>query len=143
VLDGPSLVVVDKVDAYLRHLRFGRSRAESTTKTYAGHLKRFHQWRLGRRLSWDDAASALLAYVMHLLTTPRSSAGRGQGRPPSDAALAPVLAAIHGFYLHAADVGLVRPATIASRPRTAPCWPPGRFPPRTWRCCRRSRRSTS
>ena len=39
VLTGPTLAVVDPVDAYLRHLRFGRSRAESTTKTYAGHLK--------------------------------------------------------------------------------------------------------
>jgi hypothetical protein len=66
----------------------------------------------------------LPAYVMHLRTTPRTSAGRGRGRPPSDAALAPALAAIHGFYLHAADVGLVsQPWGRWSASRTAgrPC----------------------
>jgi hypothetical protein len=35
VLAGPTLAVVEPVDGFLRHVRFGRRRAESTTKTYA------------------------------------------------------------------------------------------------------------
>jgi integrase/recombinase XerD len=51
---------------------------------------------------------------MHVRTTPRSTPGRGCGELPSDAALAPALAAIHGFYLFAADAGLVGADTVTA-----------------------------
>jgi integrase/recombinase XerD len=35
---------VPVVDAYLRHTRFGKDGAESTTKSYAGALVRFLRW---------------------------------------------------------------------------------------------------
>jgi integrase/recombinase XerD len=114
VLTGPTLTVVEPVDAYLRHLRFGRGRAESTTETYAGHLRRFHEWRARHGLSWEEAARRLATYVMYLRTTPRTTPGRGRGELPSDAALAPALAAIHGFYLFAADAGLVGDDTVTT-----------------------------
>jgi hypothetical protein len=38
VLSGTTLEPVRPVDHYLRHLRFGQGRAESTAKTYAGIL---------------------------------------------------------------------------------------------------------
>ncbi|WP_405778610.1 tyrosine-type recombinase/integrase [Streptomyces sp. NBC_01378] len=104
VLSGPTLRVVEDVDDFLRHLRFGRACAESTTKTYAGHLKRFHTWCGEYDLSRDGAAAELPHYLMKLRTTPRLTSGRGQGRLPQDATLAPALAAIHGFYLHLADL---------------------------------------
>ncbi|GGR63622.1 hypothetical protein GCM10015536_78440 [Streptomyces griseomycini] len=43
-------------------------------------------------------------YLMKLRTTPRLTSGRGQGKLPQDSALAPALAAIHGFYLHLAGL---------------------------------------
>jgi hypothetical protein len=73
VLSGPGLDVVSDVDDYLRHLRFGRSRAESTVKTYAGHLKRFHLWCQDQDLSWSKAAHELARYVLHLRNTPEAA----------------------------------------------------------------------
>jgi hypothetical protein len=105
VLSGLTLEPVGPVDHYLRHLRFGRGRAESTIKTYAGHLKRFEQWRRARDLTWEQAAREIAGHLIDRRITPRASPGRGQGHGPSEAALAPALAAIHGFYRHAADVG--------------------------------------
>ncbi|MBE1584028.1 tyrosine-type recombinase/integrase [Nonomuraea angiospora] len=95
------------MDHYLRHLRFGRGRAESTTKSYAGHLKRFERWRQSRGLTWEEAARDIAGHLIERRITPRAHPGRGRGRAPSDAALGPALAAIHGFYRHAADVGEV------------------------------------
>jgi len=99
---------------FLRHLRSARGRAESTTKTYAGHLKRFEQWRRARDLTWEQAARQIAGHLIDRRITPRTTPGRGLGRRPkrrraragpSDGALALALAAIHGFYRHVADVG--------------------------------------
>ncbi len=76
VLAGPTLTVVEDVDGFLCHLRFGRARAESTTKTYAGHLKRFHAWCGEHDLSREHAAAELSHYLMKLRTTPRLTNGR-------------------------------------------------------------------
>lgn len=53
--------------------------------------------------------------MMYLRTTRRITPGRACGELPSDAALAPALAAIHGFYLFAADAGLVGGETVIAR----------------------------
>ena len=63
------------------------------------------QWRRARDLTWEQAAREIAGHLLDRRLTPRTTPGRGQGRRPSDAALAPALAAIHGFYRHAADVG--------------------------------------
>ncbi|MEW2623589.1 hypothetical protein [Streptomyces sp. NPDC048106] len=120
VLAGPTLSVVGDIDDYLRHLRFGRACKESTTKTYAGHLKRLHVWCDERGLSRSDAAFRLATYVMHLRTTRRATSGRGFGRLPEESALAPALAANHGFYLHLADLGRVEAGVIDALFTTVP-----------------------
>ncbi|MFF5029729.1 tyrosine-type recombinase/integrase [Streptomyces collinus] len=120
VLAGPTLAVVGDIDDHLRHLRFGRAREESTTKTYAGHLKRLHVWCDERGLSRSEAALRLSTYVMHLRTTPRATSGRGYGRLPEESTLAPALAAIHGFYLHLADLGRVEAAVVDALFTTVP-----------------------
>lgn len=125
VLSGPTLKVVEDIDDYLRHLRFGRAGEESTTKTYAGHLKRFHLWCLEQGLSRGQAARDLARYVMRLRTTPRATSGRGHGELPADATLGPALAAIHGFYLHMADTGEVGRDAVEALFTTAPA-PAGR-----------------
>jgi integrase/recombinase XerD len=107
VLAGPTLAPVVPVDHFLRHLRFARNAAESTTKSYAGHLKRFERWRVGADLSWEAAAREIARYLLYLRTTPRIRPGRGVGQLPTGGALVPALAAIHGFYRHAVDVGAI------------------------------------
>jgi hypothetical protein len=130
VLSGPGLDVVSDVDDYLRHLRFGRSRAESTVKTYAGHLKGFHLWCQDQDLSWSQAAHELARYVPHLRMTPRQTAGRGQGELPADSAVAPALAAIRGFTCTwptpAAPRWLSSSASSSSRAPSRAWTPPGR-----------------
>jgi hypothetical protein len=77
LLAGPLLSPVEPVDHFLRHLRFGRNAAESTTKSYAGHLKRFELWRVAAGMSWEQAARDIARYLIHLRTTPRKHPGRG------------------------------------------------------------------
>lgn len=112
VLSGLTLEPVRPVNHYLRHLRFARGRAESTTRTYAGHLKRFEQWRRARDLTWEQAAREIAGHLIDRRITLRTTPGRGLGRRPSDSALAPALAAINGFYRHAADMGNVDRAVL-------------------------------
>ncbi|RPK48390.1 site-specific tyrosine recombinase XerC [Streptomyces sp. ADI92-24] len=126
VLSGPTLKVVEDIDDYLRHLRFGRAGEESTTRTYAGHLKRFHLWCLEQDLPRVQAARELARYVMRLRTTPRATSGRGHGELPADSTLGPALAAIHGFYLHLADTGGVGGDAVEALFTTVPA-PAGRY----------------
>lgn len=120
VLAGPTLRVVEDIDEHLRHLRFGRACAESTTKTYAGHLGRLHVWSDARGLSRGEVAHQLAAYVLQLRTSVRETSGRGHGCLPQDSTLVPILAAIHGFYLHLADLGLVDHDDLAALFSTVP-----------------------
>ncbi|WP_431033381.1 tyrosine-type recombinase/integrase [Streptomyces sp. P6-2-1] len=120
VLAGPTLRVVEDMDGFLCHLRFGRTRAESTTKTYAGHLKRFHIWCNEQGLSREHAAVEFPRYLMKLRTTPRLTSGRSRGRPPQDSTLAPALAAIHGFYQHLADLRRISAHAVDALFVTAP-----------------------
>jgi integrase/recombinase XerD len=120
VLAGPTLRVIDDIDGHLRHLRFGRAYAEGTTKTYAGHLGRLHTWSDERGLSRSETAHQLATYVMQLRTSVRETSRRGHGRPPQDSTLVPILAAIHGFYLYLADLGLVDQDVLAALFTTVP-----------------------
>jgi integrase len=76
---------VPLADRFLFDLRFGRDRAESTTRMYAGELARFLSWcgRTGRSL--EDGATHLSRFVLFLRTTPTARPGAGQGRPPGAA----------------------------------------------------------
>ena len=81
VIDGDYLKVA-VADAFLFDLRFGRDRAESTTRVYAGELAQFLNWcgRTGRSL--EDGAGQLSRFVLFLRTTPTRRPGAGRGRPP-------------------------------------------------------------
>jgi hypothetical protein len=62
--------VVPVADRYLRELRFGRDRAESTTQSYAGGIALFLRWcqRTGR--DWRTAAGDLAMFITWLRFTP-------------------------------------------------------------------------
>lgn len=113
LLSGPALLPVEPVDHYLRHLRFARGRAESTTRTYAHHLRMFELWRVARSYSWEDAASEIADFLIYRRLSPRQTPGRNQGQRPSEAALGPTVAALHGFYRHAVDLGFVDERVLA------------------------------
>jgi hypothetical protein len=44
VLDEDRLAPVPAADEFLRHVRFGRDQAESTTRTYAGAVALYLTW---------------------------------------------------------------------------------------------------
>jgi integrase/recombinase XerD len=106
VVDSDYLTVA-VADGFLFDLRFGRDRAESTTRVYAGELAAFLSWcdRTGRSL--DDGAAHLSRFVLFMRTTPTARPGAGQGRPPGAARINHVLAVIREFFKHAAAAGSV------------------------------------
>ena len=94
-------VKVAVADRFLFDLRFGRDRAESTTRVYAGELARFLTWCAGTGRSLEDGARHLSRFVLLLRTTATERAGAGQGRPPGAARINHVLAVVREFFKHA------------------------------------------
>ncbi len=107
-------VKVAVADAFLLDLRFGRDRAESTTRVYAGELAQFLSWcgRSGRSL--EDGAYQLSRFVLLLRPTPTARPGAGQGRPPGAARINHVLAVVREFFKHAVAAGAVAGGVLAA-----------------------------
>lgn len=110
--DGYAKVAV--ADRFLFDLRFGRDRAESTTRVYAGELAQFLSWcdRTGRSLA--DGAVDLSHFVLLLRSTPTERPGAGQGRPPGPARINHVLTVVREFYKHAVAAGSVDGSALAA-----------------------------
>jgi hypothetical protein len=109
------------VDAYLRHLRFGRDSAELTTKSYAGAIALFLRWcaRTGR--TWPAGIEHLGLFMTWLAHASQARseddtfgvvmAGPGS-RPVREARrVNVVLTAVRGFVSHAVSSGTA-PATL-------------------------------
>jgi integrase/recombinase XerD len=101
-------------DRFLFDHRFGRDRAESTSRVYAGELARFLSWcgRNGRSL--EDGARDLSRFMLFLRTTATTRPGAGQGRPPGAARINHVLAVVREFFKHAVAAGAVDGAILAA-----------------------------
>jgi integrase/recombinase XerD len=65
VLD-EELAVVPFADAFLRHLRFGRDGAESTTRAYAGAIALFLRWCARTGKDWQAGAEQLGLFMTWL-----------------------------------------------------------------------------
>jgi integrase/recombinase XerD len=116
VLD-EELVVVPAADAFLRHLRFGREGAESTTKSYAGSIALFLRWcaRTGR--DWQAGAAHLGLFMTWLVHAGGQASGAdafpgaavlaGPGSAPARSArrVNGILAAVRGMVVHAVTEG--------------------------------------
>ena len=116
VLD-EDLAVVPVADGFLRHVRFGRDGAESTTKSYAHSIALFLRWcaRTGR--TWQAGAGQLglfMTWLAHagpavsgacaaaegmVLAGPGSAPARGARRVNG------VLTAVRGMVVHAVAAG--------------------------------------
>src|SRR5690349_12832140 len=66
-------------DAFLRHVRFGRDDAESTTKTYAGAVALYLVWCGLTGLDWRTASDRLGSFVLWLRHTPAPGRDRDGG----------------------------------------------------------------
>jgi integrase len=116
VLD-EDLQVVAVADGFLRHQRFGRDGAESTTKAYAHAIALFLRWCARSGRSWQDGAGRLGSFMTWLAHTgPSASSGFGAGGavvltgPGGRAARSPsringVLTAVRGMVVHAVAEG--------------------------------------
>jgi integrase/recombinase XerD len=116
VLD-EELAVVPVADAFLRHLRFGRDGAESTTRAYAGAIALFLRWcsRTGR--DWQAGAAQLGSFMTWLAHAgPRVSgidavpgvvvlSGPGGEPARSPQRVNAVLSAVRGMIVHAVTEG--------------------------------------
>jgi integrase/recombinase XerD len=116
VLD-EGLAVVPAADAFLRHVRFGRDGAESTTRAYAGAIALFLRWcaRTGR--DWQAGAAELgsfMTWLVHagpLVSGVDARAGvmvlAGPGSPAVRSArrVNAVLTAVRGMVVHAVTEG--------------------------------------
>ncbi|MFN8215176.1 MAG: tyrosine-type recombinase/integrase [Solirubrobacterales bacterium] len=92
--------VVAAADAFLRDLRFGADRTESTTKLYAGELALFLGWADGSGRDLERAARELSRFVLLLRTTPITRRGTGYGRPRGAGRINHVLAVVREFVKH-------------------------------------------
>lgn len=103
------LVAVEEADRFLRELRLGRDRAESTTKAHAGGVALFLRWCATTGRDWRTAARDIGLFMLWLKWTPGnggqcrvvvpgpgSKPVRGSGRVNG------VLTAVRGFLVHAA-----------------------------------------
>jgi len=96
-------------DEFLRHLRFGRDAAESTTRTYAGGIALFLQWCALTGRDWRAAAGYLGMFMLWLrraetggdvvVPGPGAKAVRGPRRVNT------VLAAVREFLKHQVIAG--------------------------------------
>jgi integrase/recombinase XerD len=124
VLD-EDLQVVGVADEFLRHQRFGRDGAESTTKAYAHAIALFLRWcgRSGR--SWQagvEQFALFMTWLAHAGPDASSAetggsavvlAGPGAAPARSPSRINGVLAAVRGMVVHAVAAG-VAPAGLVS-----------------------------
>jgi len=119
VLD-ENLQVVAVADGFLRHHRFGRDGAESTTKAYAHAIALFLRWCARTRRSWQDGVGQFGLFMTWLAHAgPDASraeatgagsavvvlAGPGAAPTRSPSRINGVLTAVRGMVVHAVAAG--------------------------------------
>ncbi|MGH3222189.1 MAG: tyrosine-type recombinase/integrase [Streptosporangiaceae bacterium] len=108
VLD-EAMDVVPVADRYLRELRFGRDRAESTTKAYAGAIALFLRWCLATGRDWREAADSIGLFMTWLKYTPAEGGtvvpGPGARAARGERRVNRVLVATRGFLVFAVAGG--------------------------------------
>src|SRR5260370_23255384 len=111
---------VPVADRWLLHLRFGRSRAELTTKAYAEAIALFFVWcrRTGR--DWRLAAAELGLFIVWLTHTPSGPPGQivpGPGIAPvrHERQINKILTAVRGMLTFAVSAGEA-PSAVVGQP---------------------------
>jgi integrase len=123
VLD-EDLQVVPVADEFLRHVRFGRDGAESTTKAYAHAIALFLRWCARTDRSWQDGVERFglfMTWLAHAGREASSAAGDGSvvlagpGAAParSPSRINAVLTAVRGMVTHAVAAGQAPAGLVA------------------------------
>jgi integrase/recombinase XerD len=132
VLD-EDLVAVAVADGFLRHVRFGRDGAESTTKSYAHSIALFLRWcaRTGR--TWQAGAEQLALFMAWLAHAGPAVSGAdvsssvvlaGPGGVPARGArrINGVLTAVRAMVVHAVSTGQADGHLVAQLYEVADDW---------------------
>jgi integrase/recombinase XerD len=106
--------LVEAADTFLRHLRFGADRTESTTRLYASELALFLDWATGSGRDLERAGQELSRFVLLLRTSPVTRRGRGYGQLRSPGRINHVLSVVREFYKHQVAHGRVSASVIAA-----------------------------
>jgi integrase/recombinase XerD len=106
---GEDLGVVPAADRFLRDLRFGRDRAESTTEAYARGVSLFLRWCHSTGRDWRTAATDFGLFIIWLKYTAgdgRSVVVAGPGVRPvrGERRINGILTAVRGFLVYAVTV---------------------------------------
>ena len=126
VLD-EDLHVVGVADGFLRHQRFGRDGAESTTKAYAHAIALFLRWCAGTGRGWQAGVEQFGLFMVWLAHAgPAASRAEatdsgsgvvltGPGAPPARSAsrINGVLSAVRGMVVHAVTTGQAPAGLVA------------------------------
>ncbi|WP_326617660.1 site-specific integrase [Streptomyces decoyicus] len=112
VLDD-GLEVVPVADRWLRNLRFGRDRAELTTKSYAGGVALYLRWCRATSRHWPEGGRDLGLFMVWLKYTPAAREGvapvvqPGPGGVPvrGERRINRVLVAVRGLLAYAVSAG--------------------------------------
>jgi site-specific recombinase XerD len=113
VLDA-DLKVVPVADSFLRHVRFGRDGAESTTRSYAYSIALFLRWCAGSGRTWQAGVEQIglfMTWLVHALPAVSGAEGgsvmAGPGAAPARGArrVNAMLAAVRGMTVHAVAEG--------------------------------------
>lgn len=113
VLDG-DLEVVPVADSFLRHVRFGRDGAESTTRSYAYSIALFLRWCSGSGRTWQAGVEQIGLFMTWLAHALPAASGADVGAVMAGPGAAPargarrvnaVLAAVRGMTVHAVAAG--------------------------------------
>ncbi|WP_284750867.1 tyrosine-type recombinase/integrase [Arthrobacter sp. efr-133-R2A-120] len=102
---GDDLLVMSEADAYLRHLRFGRDAAESTTRTYAGAIALYLSWCAATGQDWRAAAEKMPSFVLWLrhCSLHGTAGGSATTTVRGPRRINCVLAGVRGFLIFAVD----------------------------------------
>lgn len=124
VLD-EELAVVPVADSFLRHVRFGRDGAESTTKSYAGAIALFLRWCARSGRSWWSGIEEFGLFITWLGHAGGAASGvdaptdavvlAGPGSAPVRSArrINAVLTAVRGMVVHAVAEGMASGHLVA------------------------------
>jgi site-specific recombinase XerD len=108
VLD-EAMDVVPVANRYLRELRFGRDRAESTTEKYAGGIAQFLRWCAATGRDWREAAADIGLFMTWLKYVPAGGGPlvQGPGAQPvrGEVQINRILVATRGFLVFAVTGG--------------------------------------
>ncbi len=109
--------VVPVADRYLRELRFGRDRAETTTKAYASGVALFLRWCRCTGRDWREAAADIGLFMTWLKHTPADGGAvvPGPGAKPArgERRINRVLVATRGFLVFAVNGGQAPPWVVS------------------------------